>query len=135
MSAVGLSALQRALYARLVGDAALTAGITGVFDHVPEKTAPPYVRLGEGTEVPFDTFDRRGHEASVTLEVWSEAAGFREALEIADRVVALLTETPLAIDGHQLVSCELDTVSTLTDPDGRTRLVPITLRVRHQDVP
>lgn len=133
MSAIGLGALQAALFARLTGDATLMGLVTGVYDGVPEGTAPPYVTLGEGTEVEWNTFDRRGHEATVTLHVYSEAAGFKEALEITERVTELATSTPLVVAGHGTVLVQLDDVQTIIGADGRTRHIPITLRVLTQD--
>ena len=76
-----LTPLQAALYARLTGDAALMADISGVYDGPREGTAYPYVVLGEVIETADNALGQFGSESLVTLHVWSRAQGFKEGLE------------------------------------------------------
>lgn len=91
-------ALRRAVRAALLADATLVAALGG--PHVYDE-APP------------------GAEQIVTLTVWSSERGVREALEIADRIVTLLDEAPLAPAGHRLVDLRFMQIATRREQNGR----------------
>ncbi|MGW4641807.1 DUF3168 domain-containing protein [Sphaerisporangium sp. NPDC004334] len=97
-------AVQRAVYARLAGDADLGALIAGVFDEVPEAKDNPYVAFAEITEKPMDTHDRKGWEVLVTLNVWSAYRGFGQSAQILGHLDRLLDRVELEVDGWELVS-------------------------------
>jgi hypothetical protein len=82
------SALQKAIFARLSGDAALTAivGATGVTDRRLSEPTVPLVVIAGIDSVDHSTASEPGEEHTVTLEAWSEAAGHRQVQAIAAAV-------------------------------------------------
>ncbi len=120
--------LQKAVYSKLSGDAALMAKVTGVFDSVPDSQAFPYITIGEATEVPFSAFSSVGKESTLTLHIWSRYSGFKEALDVLKRVNELLDGATLTITGYALVDMSLEMSETLRDPDGVTRHVAARFR-------
>lgn len=84
------SALQRAIFARLSGDAALTAlvGANGITDRRPDGPATPLLVIAGIDSTDHSTASEAGEEHIVTLEAWSEAAGHRQAQAIAAAVRA-----------------------------------------------
>jgi hypothetical protein len=124
-----LTEIQQAIYSRLTGDATLMGKITGVFDQVPENQPFPYVTIGEYTSVPFRTMTRFGEEVTVTLHIWSQYNGFKEALDILDDMNRLLADKEdITVTGYDLVACFYEFSETLRDPDGMTRHVPVRYR-------
>lgn len=98
-------ALQRAIFSRLSGDAALAAlvGAGGVADRLLPRAAGPRVVIAAIDSTDRSTASEAGEEHAVTLEVWSEAAGHREAQAIAAAVRSALHDAALTLDGHHLV--------------------------------
>lgn len=133
MPGFALLAVQTAIYQKLTTDAALTAKVTGVFDDVPDGQAFPYVQLGDATEEPFRTFKRDGSNSTFTVHVFSRYRGFMEAYEVAALVNAALDGATLNLGGFDPVSCYYEGSSTLTDPDGITRHIPIRFRIIVQE--
>jgi hypothetical protein len=99
-------ALQTALRARLLASPAVTAllGPAAVFDDVPQGTSCPYVHLGDIETRDWSTQTRRGHEHIVSLHVWSDYRGRKQALDIIEAVDGALEGATLALAGHVLVS-------------------------------
>ena len=99
------SALQKAIFARLSGDVALTAlvGAEGIADRRLAAPASPLVVIAGIDSVDHSTATEAGEEHAVVLEVWSGAAGHREAQGIAAAARAALHDAALALDGHHLV--------------------------------
>ena len=89
--------LQRSIYGALVGDSAVTRLLGGakVFDHVPRGASFPYVTFGQTTERDWSTGDEEGREHILTLHIWSQAAGRRQAEEVMAAVrAASQTDAP-----------------------------------------
>ena len=86
------SALQKAIFARLSGDAALTAlvGANGITDRRLAEPASPLVVIAGIDSTDHSTATEAGEAHMVTLEAWSEAAGHRQAQAIAAVVRAAL---------------------------------------------
>ena len=99
------SALQKAIYARLSADAALAAltGANAVTDRRPAAPAAPLVVLAGIDSTDHSTATEPGEEHIVTLEVWSDAAGHRQAQAIAAAARAALHDAALTLAGHRLV--------------------------------
>lgn len=104
MSAAG--ALQKAIFGKLAGDAALTAliGADGVHDHLQARPHRPCVFIAGIESLDASTASEAGEEHLVTLDVRTGEGGNRVAEEIAARVRALLNDVPLVLAGHVLVS-------------------------------
>lgn len=99
-------ALQQAVFALLSADAGLAAQLGGarVYDHVPRATDAPYVHLGEMTMRDFSTASETSAEIRFSIIAWSREPGRAQALAVAQTVIALLHDQPLALDGHLLIN-------------------------------
>lgn len=99
------SALQKAIFGRLSGDAALTALIGGnaVTDRRLAAPAAPLVVIAGIDSTDHSTATEPGEEHVVTLEAWSDAAGHRQAQAMAAAVRTALHDASLTLAGHRLV--------------------------------
>ncbi len=115
-------ALQRAIYAALIGDTEVTGLLGGmhVYDHVPRGSSFPYVTIGQTTERDWSTGSGDGGEHLVTLNVWSQAAGRKQAQSIMAAIRARLHDRALALAGYHLVNLRHEFSETRRDPDGET---------------
>ncbi|WP_426123452.1 DUF3168 domain-containing protein [Pararhizobium sp. PWRC1-1] len=104
MSAAG--ALQKAVFGRLAGDAALTVliGADGVHDHLQPRSHRPCIFIAGIDSRDASTASEVGEEHLVTLEVLTGEGGSRIAQEIAALVRSLLNDVPLVLAGFALVS-------------------------------
>lgn len=80
-----IAALQRAIHARLTGDAELVSLLGGahVYDRAPRGTKPPYVVFADESTMDYASAGSDGEEIGLDLEIWSSADGRREAAAIA----------------------------------------------------
>nr|BBH90139.1 hypothetical protein KTC_48900 [Thermosporothrix sp. COM3]BBH90204.1 hypothetical protein KTC_49550 [Thermosporothrix sp. COM3]BBH90269.1 hypothetical protein KTC_50200 [Thermosporothrix sp. COM3] len=130
-----LGEIQRALYQRLTGDTTLMNLVKGIFDasSVPDVQTYPYVTIGEATEVPFHSFQRRGYEATVTLHIWSAAKGFKEAQAILARLNQILDQQSLQLATMTQVGCWYEFSESLNDPEEDVRHMPVRYRIETQE--
>ncbi len=129
------SALQAAVYQRLIADNALTALVgTAIFDAVPEGT-------GLGTFVSFGPEDVRdrsdmtaaGAEHDFVVSVVTDAAGFQTAKAAATAVSDALIGAPLTLSRGSLVGLWfLKAVARRVDR-GLVRRIDLTFRARVED--
>lgn len=130
-------ALQKALYAVLSADAALTA-ITGgevrVFDRVPVDrlgrvmtAAYPFVQLGGGQVLDDSDGCADGADTEFEVHAWSRAVGQLEAKRMTDRI-AQVCDVPLEPEGHEVVVHEVVSIRAVLNPDGLTTHRVVTLR-------
>lgn len=114
-------AVQGAILATLAADPAVLA-LAGspprIFDDVPPRTPYPYVTFGQSIERDWSAGSDPGHEHTITLQVWSEANGRRQAAEIASAIRHALHDRPLTPSGHHLVNLRHEYTETRRDPDG-----------------
>ncbi len=118
---IGSLELQKGIVTALRANVALTALLvtlrptatdTGIFDAVPQGGVYPYIVVGEGTENGEPTFGKDGHRVFAAVEVWSSdgegtaattgAAGYRQALSIADLVADCIQEDAITATGHDV---------------------------------
>src|SRR5438874_11107225 len=106
MSITSSLALQKAMRARLAGDALLVALIGGarVYDDVPQGTSKPYVAFGDIATRDWSTKDSRGEEHFVTLHVWSDERGKKQAYEVIAAIDRVLDGAALILEGHRLIN-------------------------------
>lgn len=143
-STLALPAVLTALVATLKADATLIAllagGAAGVYNVAPSGSAFPYVEVGSGTEVPFNTMGpdglaKWGGNTTVQITARSQSSGAGSdlpLLTIISRVKAVLVGQPLTVTGFPSVDVALETVAPVfTDVvDSRpTRTLPMILRV------
>ncbi|MDR3373168.1 MAG: DUF3168 domain-containing protein [Ancalomicrobiaceae bacterium] len=103
-------ALQSAIKALLSADASLTAaiGAARIYDGAPRDAAVPFVSLDEIVSRRRDGLGAPLEEHRFTVRVWSKSGGKRQALTIADRVVALLDDAAPTLAGHRVVRLYLE---------------------------
>lgn len=121
MMADPLFELQRALYACLSTDAAVSAMVSGrVFDRVPADAQAPYISFGPMTadDDGADCID--GLSVSVQIDAWSQAVGYGEVKEIAGAVRKAIAAADLALNTHALADITHRSTRILRDPDGLT---------------
>ena len=122
--------LQQSVFATLVADTAITAllGADRIYDDVPQGSPLPYLTLGQSTVRDWSTGTDDGNEHLITLHVWSDAKGKKQASDIADAVRTALHDQPLTLVGHRLVNLRHEFSEARRDPDGAT--VHATVRFR-----
>lgn len=122
--------LQQAVYSTLTGNVALMARINGVFDAVNEDQPFPYVTIGAVTSLPYRVMQRFGEECTITLHIWSDYNGYKEAAEILDMLNGLLADTTFPVTGWDLLSSYYDFSETMMEnEDGMIiRHVPVRYR-------
>ena len=104
--------VQQALYSKLVADGVLMGMVSGVFDAVPQRTAMPYVVIGDGelaSELAVGVNDAR---CRLELNVWSTPQGRKTVLTIMDRMYGLLHQSTLSVSGYTLVAMQCDAART-----------------------
>lgn len=126
MARFALIPAQVAIRARLRADATLDTliGADRILDGVPDNTPYPYVTFGEKNTKPWDVFGTDGNEDQITLYVWSQAKGDKEATDIGSRINELLHgyALDLSSDNFDTVLLQLDFADFgHREPDGRTR--------------
>lgn len=122
--------LQKAVVAKLEGDATLVALLVGgsqtILDNVPENQAMPYIEYGEHRSLEWDKTPTElsagyGKEHTISLHVWSGYEGKKQCAAIQARIDELLRDTSLALTGHTLATIRPLSADAFTDPDGQAR--------------
>jgi Protein of unknown function (DUF3168) len=98
--------LLQAIHAALATDAGLTAliGADGVRDRLVTGRQLPCVVTAELISNDYSTATEPGEEHFLTLQVWSDASGQRQAQAIAAIVRGLLQDAALPLAGCALVT-------------------------------
>jgi len=100
-------ALQKALLGALNADPATTA-IFGnplrVYDDVPEQPVFPFATFDRASVRPVNGDWPGALEHKMTLKVWSQYGGRREALDGLHALRAAINGASVPLDGHQLVN-------------------------------
>lgn len=129
------TALQAAVYERLLSDSALADAVGGaVHDVLPPGPLPEtYVSLGP--EDVRDRSDKTGDGALhvFTVSVVTTAAGFSAAKLAAGAVSDALVDAPLALSRGRLVSLGFDKARARRVADGDVRRIDLTFRARVDD--
>lgn len=126
--------IQKAVFAALTADAALSALITGIFDEVPESQPFPYVVVGEATSYTQDTFANRVRSNTLYIHIWSRYKGNEEVLNIQDNVDRILDRSNLVMNGWVTIMCFSEFAETVKDPDGITRHALVRYRIEVETV-
>ncbi|KQV32616.1 hypothetical protein ASC97_03350 [Rhizobium sp. Root1203] len=122
--------LLSAIHARLIGDTELSVviGLDGIRDRYMTGGNLPCIVIGDLATNDYSTSTEAGEEHLLTLEVWSEASGRKQAQQIAASIRALLANASLPLETHLLVN--LQHVATLTRREAKARLFVAALRFR-----
>jgi hypothetical protein len=115
-------ALQKAVHVALTSATALTTLIGGVrvFDDVPRNAPFPYITHGESVVLDWSTSTDEGHEHSISIHVWSQGAGRKQAHEILGLIERTLDDQALPLDGHRLISLRHEHSEVRRESDGET---------------
>lgn len=111
--------LQAAIYAQLAASDLMNS-ISGIYDHVPEGAAFPYITVGEAMSQDWSSNSFSGQEHRLTLHAWSREAGRKQVKELLGQIHAVLHEQSVIVTGHKLVSLRYEFSETFKDPDGLT---------------
>lgn len=95
--------VQSKVFSLLDSDESLNKLVNGVFDYVPEKTKTPYVTFGHVLSSSSETKTDDGEKISVTLEIWSENKGRKEAILIINAIEKIL-KAEVELDTAFLIS-------------------------------
>lgn len=109
--------VQKAIFEALTADPPIAGG--RVFDRVQEQPTFPYVSIGDEQTIDDSNTCDDGWEVFPDVHVWSRAVGRVEAKQFIAEIVPRITAIA-AIDGHCLLSVNLETSRIFTDPDGLT---------------
>ena len=114
-------ALRKAARDHLLADAALIAALGGprIHDVAPREATAPWIAFGETRLRDWSTADQRGADLTLQLDVISEQPGSREALALAERVIARLDDAALAPPGWRLVRLAFQTLDVKREAQGR----------------
>jgi hypothetical protein len=123
-------ALRRAMLAALAADSALVALLGGarIHDEAPPGAPFPRVVFSDAQCRDWSAQISRGAEQVVTISAWSDRRGTRQALDIADRIVAVLDEAQLTLAGHSLVDLRFVALVTRREQNGRLARADVRFR-------
>lgn len=113
--------LQTKIYELLQGDSTLeTYVVDRVYDHVPDQSLYPFVRIGEENFEHWGAHDVEGFIGYFDIHTWTQGEGMKTCKKIQARIYQLLHNIDLSLSGHKTVSLLSGTTTTMLDPDGRT---------------
>lgn len=112
--------LQKALYEVLINDIPLIAIVMGIYDKVPDNAAFPYIAIGEMRCADWASKTTSGMECMATLTIFSREGGRQQAAQIMERLYALLHDSNIAVDDHQLVMMRFASSGIELESDGVT---------------
>ena len=119
-------ALLRAVHAALDADPEVASLLGGrIHDRVPDRSAFPYATYGAMRSRDLDGEALSEHALSV--EIWSRRHGRGEALRALEALRAALSDAPLSLDAHRLVSLR---VLGIAVPEGATEIERGVLELR-----
>ena len=115
-------ALQKAVFAALVADAAVGALIGDrIYDAPPRDAVFPYVELRRRRASPTGApAPRRAPSTSCRSTSGRASAASASATTIMDAIEAALHDAALDLDGHALVNLRFEFAEARRDPDGIT---------------
>lgn len=123
------NALLQAIFARLMGDAALvTLNPGGIVDRLLPNAVLPCIVIGDLESRDYSTATEKAEEHFLSLQIWSDANGRKGTGEIAARVKNLLDDVALPIAGVSLVNLQL--LSSRSRREAKTRNFVVEMRFR-----
>ncbi|MDP2357142.1 MAG: DUF3168 domain-containing protein [Beijerinckiaceae bacterium] len=113
--------LRKAIRDSLLADALLLSKLGGahVYEEAPRNQGGAYVVFTQSEARDWSTMTEEGAEHLLTLEVWSQKTGAREALEISGRVADILHEASLPMTGATCVHARIISIETLRQSANR----------------
>ena len=132
MSYAMAAALQEAVFARLSGDAGVTALVGGaVYDALPSGTVPAlYVVLGQEDARARADGSGLGAWHRFTVSIVSDGTGFHAAKQVAAAVSDALVDADLSLSRGRLVALHFWRARARREGSGNLRRVDLTFRAR-----
>lgn len=112
--------LQKSLFTLLSADSTLSAMIAGVYDAVPAGAEYPYVTIGDIQARDWSSATTVGMQYQVVIRCYSRQGGRKEALNILDRIHALLHDANPSVTGYQCVLLRYVLSDVALNGDGLT---------------
>jgi hypothetical protein len=112
--------LQKVVFTALSGDGALSALVTGVYSHVPQDTAFPYIKFSDMGGQDWSTKTSSGIKSQLVLDVFSRGRGSKESLAILKEVKRILNDATLTMSGCTMVSMKFNGSNAKQLIDGLT---------------
>lgn len=113
-------AVQKALRARLIANAAVTALVpvanVGLDDRRPD--AMPCILIGPANCTFMDRYEQFFDEAFCDLHVWTDEPGLSSVKEIAGAIRSALDAGVLNAEGFRVINSKIASARYLRDPDG-----------------
>lgn len=134
MSTYPLSPIQAALYGALTGDDALMAVVEGVYDHVPQNAAFPYIVFEESAVEPWGLLHESAHMCQLQLDIYSRKGGQKQVMQAAALVRDVLHHTPLVASGWAVALVDVSGANTDRQNDGLTSKANMQVRVWAREV-
>jgi hypothetical protein len=130
MSASPVIALRKAIRSRLLADAELVSALGGpkIYDEAQRGVDPPYGLFAETQLRDWSGELTRGAEQLLTIAVVTTQRGLGVALGVAQQIVDILNEAPLALERHSLIDLRFVSLETRRDQNGRFARVSILFR-------
>lgn len=123
--------LQKAIYAALNGDSTLSAMIEGVFNHVPQGTAYPYLVISNIDAEDISSVASHKERVRGQLNVYSEQHGAKEALDIAGEIHRILHQQNLSLaSGYSLELLQVKETTASQLSNGRFWVVRVSFEAR-----
>lgn len=126
MTAFGL-VVQKGIYETLINNAPLMASVVRVSDDVPQPSDAgdianfPYVTIGEDVFTDISTDAELMSQVSITIHVWSRAAGRKETKEIQSLIYNALNRAEIVESGYHFININETQSESRLDSDGQTR--------------
>lgn len=129
-----LAQVQKALYDALTGSP-VAAMVTGIYDHVDQGTAFPYVVMGEDAASEWDTDTELGADSLLTIHSWSREKGRLQTKEIQEAIYTVLHRAELIIADAIFYSLDWQFSDSFLEPDGETRHGVMRFRLLYDSLP
>jgi hypothetical protein len=112
--------VQKAIFTLLSTNVPLSAAVTGVYDHVPQAQAFPFVVIGSNDFLGRDSQTTNGYNVALQISVWSRGFGRKGAHDVMQLIDALLHNTSPTITGWNVLNFRRELFQINVDPDSVT---------------
>lgn len=120
MNSLGLLQLQQGLFGKLSSDGVLMGMLHAIYDQVPERAQFPYAIIGDGRCEPLMTDAMCGARCKLTIRIYSQKPGRKEALRIMDRIYGLLHHGTLSLVESNVIDLRVERAQTELLGDQKT---------------
>lgn len=114
---------QQHVYDLLTADATLVSKITGVFDHVPQEQAFPYVTITDITDNDRGNSSTEGNLIDLTVSSWTRGTSKIPCMDIQadiDRILHRSEKNDCDMVSYGVMDFHRVTATIILDPDGKT---------------